>query len=394
VTTEDLPISVPTHYAAGYARARARDAALADHYAAALTRGDPEADAVIDACARENGGKPEWIHQGIEHGPEALSDAPSLVREFFAAVAVVPGWWQPERAFAGCRLFQANVELLMTAFVLGSGVEGFSTRTSLPFSITGRIVDGGVLRLQQNNRHLLEIMLPGGMEREGEGWKLSLRARMMHARVRWLIRRSRDWDAGWEAPISAAQVAYAAVNFSGRMLTHARRIGLAPSDEESDSFMLIWRYAGHLMGVPEALQARDEASANHLHTLGRLFEPPVGLEAIQISNAVIASAPFVAGITEPQARRRLSRHLYRVSRALIGDPLADALNFPAQSTGWVVPMLRARHAADRLGRRIVPGQEGRRRFAQFSLMADISARMDGGLSYKLPSRLYAELDQG
>ena len=49
-------------------------------------------------------------------------------------------------------------------------------------------------RLKQNNRHMLEIFMPGGMERHADGWTHSLRVRLVHARLRHLLAKSDDWD--------------------------------------------------------------------------------------------------------------------------------------------------------------------------------------------------------
>ncbi len=32
-------------------------------------------------------------------------------------------------------------------------------------------MDNGVRRLRQNNRHFLDIFFPGGLARNGDGWK-------------------------------------------------------------------------------------------------------------------------------------------------------------------------------------------------------------------------------
>ena len=55
--------------------------------------------------------------------------------------------------------------MFIGAFVGAVLIEGFATLISKSFAITGRVLDQGVRRLQQNNAHLLEIFLPQGMAR-------------------------------------------------------------------------------------------------------------------------------------------------------------------------------------------------------------------------------------
>ena len=84
--------------------------------------------------------------------------------------------------------------MILAAFVPGVLIEGFTTNIAKSFFITGRVRDQGVRRLGQNNRHMLEIFLPGGQYRQGDGWKLSVRISLVHARIRHLLNNSEEWD--------------------------------------------------------------------------------------------------------------------------------------------------------------------------------------------------------
>ena len=64
-------------------------------------------------------------------------------------------------------MFLRNLKMVLGGMIAGTLVEGFSTNISQSFFITGRLRDQGVRRLQQNNRHMLEIFFPGGLERPG-----------------------------------------------------------------------------------------------------------------------------------------------------------------------------------------------------------------------------------
>ena len=172
-------------------------------------------------------------------------------------------------------------------------MEGFTTNIARSFIITGRLRDQGVRRLKNNNRHVMEISWPEGLERRGDGWKLSVRIRLVHAQIRRLLRQSPDWDAErWGEPISAAHLAFAASAFSARFLKHSRRIGVPFSKEESASFMMIWLYSAHLMGIPEAILPRSEAEALKLYDAARLCEPYPDFESIIMANALVLQSHF------------------------------------------------------------------------------------------------------
>ena len=47
-----------------------------------------------------------------------------------------------------------------------------------------------------------------------------------------------------------------------------------------------------------------------------------------MSNSLINSAPLIIGIDDPKERRSLASYVFRASRALIGDEMADSLGYP------------------------------------------------------------------
>ena len=226
-------------------------------------------------------------------------------------------------------MFHRNSGVILAAFVAGVLIEGFTTNVAKSFFITGRVRDQGVRRLGQNNRHMLEIFLPGGLYRQGDGWKLSVRIRIVHARVRYLLNNSEEWDSeAWGMPISTAHLGYAAAAFSARLLKHMKTLGAVYDDEERASFMAVWRYTGLLMGIPETILFHDEEEALKLYDIGLICEPDAPIESIVMAHSLINSAPLIAGMTSPQDRERLANYVYRISRGLIGRETSERLMYP------------------------------------------------------------------
>ena len=281
--------------------------------------------------------------------------------------------------------------MVLAGMLAGVLVEGFSTNISESFFITGRLRDQGVRRLQQNNRHMVEIFFPSGLERYGDGWKLSVRIRLVHAHVRRLLADSEDWDAdAWGVPLSAAHVGHAVTSFSARLLKHMQGLGATYNDEEAASFMATWRYSGYLMGIPESILFRDEAEALKLFEIGTLCEPEPDSSSIVLANALVNSAPLVVGIDNPDERRNLAKYVYKVSRALIGDELADQLNYPKQSAFGVLLWFRTQAAYDRVMSKWFPNRVRKNNFTNFTTLLSGSRFDDGGISYRMPDHVYSE----
>ena len=121
-------------YVDGYARARA-------------------VDPVMDAVAEEMAPLPRglvhrFIQAGMEEDRDGLRNAPQWLRDFFIdAPQPDPDWLDRDAFGPGIRAFQGNSATVLSAFVTGVLIDGFSTPISKSFAQTGRIFDNGVWRL-------------------------------------------------------------------------------------------------------------------------------------------------------------------------------------------------------------------------------------------------------
>ena len=382
-------MQVPSDYKAGYEKARLVDKETADNYVAHTRVGDP----VMDALVEELASLPQrqvhkFIQAGMEVDRDGMRNAPQLLRDFFIdAPQPAPDWLDHDAFAPGVRAFQRNSVLVLSAFVTGVLLDGFSTLISMSFVQTGRIFDNGVWRLRQNNRHKMEIFWPGGLERHGDGWKLSVRIRFVHAQIRRLLTQTEEWEHdAWGVPVSAAHLGYAIACFAARTVKHSEALGARYSPEERASFHDVWRYTGYLMGIPETILFADESHALHIYRIGSMCEPPPTPEAIIMTNALVNSAPLVAGIEDREEREKLVKgNLYPISRALIGNKLADQLNFPPSRLPFTLFLFRLDQRIQRLRARL--RKEGP---TNFSTLLAASAYDDAGLSYRLPDHAHDE----
>ena len=381
-------MQIPTTYQEGYAKARAVNPALADSYIEHTFIGDPPADRAVAALSglrqRE---MHELIAAGMNRDEHLLRGAPQELRDLLDDCADTPDWFNDHSVYPGCRLFHSEPDIFLMAFAAGSIVQGFTTLISKSFATTGRIIDRGVHRLAHNIKHLYEIMIPDGLDRDGEGWKLSVRTRLIHAQMRQLLSQPGQWDAdAYGVPLHAAHIGLASALFSEQLMAHARRLGVHMTAEERASFMHVWRCSAWLMGVPESILFRNEAEAAELGRVGLLCEPPPDVDSIIVGNVIINSAALVAHVLEPAERQALTNQGYRISRALIGDELADQLEFPEQRTFYILPALRMERGLTKTVDRLLPGRAASRKMQALDSLLNAAMPSDGssGISYRLP----------
>ena len=169
-----------------------------------------------------------------------------------------------------------------------------------------------------------------------------------------------------------------------------KKLGASYTNEERESFMAVWRYTGHVMGIPSSILFRDEKSARHLRRIGAMCEPPPSPESIVMANALVNSAPLVIDITDPVERRTLAGYVFKVSRALIGNELADQLMYPPDisfGTLFIFRMQeRYKHLLAKLGRNRMENSN----FTRFTSLLGASVLEEAGISYRLPDHVYSE----
>ena len=386
-------MNIPSDYDQGYKEARKVAPEIASNYVAHTSIGDPVAEAMTEDLA-ELGSRKSWqlIQAAMESQDDAaLRDAPASMREFFKQAEIPPEWLDYSAFTPAVRMFHRNSGVILAAFVAGVLIEGFTTNIAKSFFITGRVRDQGARRLGQNNRHMMEIFLPGGLDRQGDGWKLSVRIRIVHARVRHLLNNTEDWDTeAWGIPISSAHLGYAIAAFSARLLKHMKTLGAVYSDEERESFMAVWRHSGYLMGIPETILFRDEEEALKLYDIGLMCEPTAPIESVVMAHSLVNSAPLIAGMTSPEERRKLARYVYRISRGLMGSETADRLMYPAYSSFGAVGWFKFQQRYGHILAKLLRGRSQNSNFTRFTSLLETSVFDEEGIRYTMPDHVYAE----
>ena len=373
-------LNFPSAYLDGHARAQAVDREAADNYVSHTVIGDPELDPMMEELASLRSAELHRFVGGcIEQSDEVALGAPRVLRDFFDNMET-PSWVDHESFDPGIRAFHANAVDTITAFLCGVLVEGFTTLIRKSFVITGRVILEPTQRRQkQNIRQLIEIFLPGGLSRHGDGWKLSMRIRFIHARVRYLLQNSDDWyEEAWGTPISAAHLGYAIAVFSAGLMQYSARLGAAYTQEEKESVLAIWRYAGHVMGIPETILFADMESASKIRRIARICEPHCDADSALMANAWLQSAAATGGVTDPSECAALTDRAFRLSRALIGNNLADQMRFPKHRAFGTLFLYRLKRRIERL----LQNEENSRHttFSQFMN----AAQFDERISYAMP----------
>ena len=378
-------IQPPSLYVEGYRKARLADPWLADVYVKNMMAGDPLADAAAESMAKFDQAKRHRLVEAAMNGDAGvLREAPQALKDLFDALESRPPFqFDPARAMAGTRAFYRHSDMFFVALVMSSLLAGLTEGMAKAFYITGRTA-GNLRRVRQNTRHIVEVTLPGGLERHGDGWKLTVRIRLVHAQMRHLFLNSGYWDVPAEGvPLNMSHMALGATGFSSANLEAVRKLGVRLTPEERDGYMHIWQYVTWLLGVPEELLISSVEQGERLRRVSRLCELPPKEKAKAAAHGYINTVPEILDVTDPAKRKSLLNGVYKVSRALVGNELADSLDYPKGSAFGILPLLRAQRRMKIILSKVLPGAAP---FAldNFSGMLQRSVYDDAGISYRMP----------
>ena len=320
------------------------DGPLAQRMFDALWEMDPLGDAAAEAIARE----PRWMARLGERSAQM----PEPLRELLDAASEVPEWVEPERVDeAGELLFRAG---LAGGIVLGakSLIAGYCAPAgNKPLAMTGQLRKKVSHRLAETSKYVVATCTPGALWPGGEGWEITLRVRLMHARVRQLIHDSGRWRAEhWGAPINQHDMIATGLLFSSVFVEGVRDFGVRVSREEADAFVHLWRYASWLMGCRADLLPRDMHEAGRLERLISRSQGAPDDDSRALTHALLESP---RGSIQGQPAEIQIALGHGFCRALIGDAMADELGVGGRRLRYIVPAIR-------LLSRVLPGPSRQR----------------------------------
>ena len=315
---------------------------------------DPAADAVAAAFAELPAGRGRrMLETALDSGIDAVEDAPPALIALFEQLDRPPFWVDWDRLDRGGAVF-------MRSGLLGIGALNVSVLPYMysspsgnkPLVFTGHLVERAPRRLAETARFVLKTCDPGGLRRGSEGFKITVRVRLMHAQVRRLLLRSGRWNPAWGGPVNQMYMAGTNIAMSVLLIEGLRRFGFRIGRDEAESLLHLWRYSGYIMGVAPELLCSTEAEGKQIVNLLTSLEGPPDEDSRALLTAVM-SASYLPRLDKIPFRVPAT---YGISRAVIGDELADAMGYPPRAHwGLILHALRPVVGAVQIAQRSLPG---------------------------------------
>jgi hypothetical protein len=284
------------------------------------------------------------LHRAIAEG--ARDDDPPALRRFVAAIEREPDWLDRDLLERGARAYRrmgrSRDDVLLALSLIGG--YRYAGPADLLVATGGLTGSTAMRRLGETTSWGHAVSRPGGMARDGEGFRVTAHVRAMHALVNDRFERRDDWDsAALGLPVNRSDLAGTLALFSATAMLGVRVLGRHIPARDSHAVMHLWRYVGWLMGVDEdwlfAGERAQHAFDHHL-LLAQSGPTPAGAA---LTTALVEGTrrSHGGGLRGWWARRRLLSHL----RLFLGARGCRDLEQPVLLPWSVIPEM-ARNAVE------------------------------------------------
>lgn len=306
-----------------------------DEVAAALAR----AMRPVDAAGPGRVTMREFRH-ALADGIGAVPEPPAALRDFFAAVDPVPDWVDFDLVDEGGRVARrfgrSAADVLLQLALIGS--YRFDGPPRLLVETGGLLGDSALRRIAETQKWATAVTAPGALRRPGEGFRLTVQVRVMHALVNQAYERDGRWDTErWGLPVNQSDLASTLGLFNAVQLFGVRLLGVRVSRAESRAFMHLWKYVGHLMGVDADWLCDREPEQHRLNYHLLLTQSYGGPAGPPLAGALVEAQRHLHFDHFARARHAYARaRLLSMLRYFLGRQGMRDLRLPL-TLPWAVP---------------------------------------------------------
>lgn len=295
------------------------------------------------------------FNQALAHGIDSVDAAPPALRDFFATVDAIPEWVDFDLVNEGARVYRRcgknAADVLLQLSLLGG--YRFGGPTDLLVATGGLTGDTTRRRLGETQKWGVAVSEHEAMRRDGEGFKLTVHVRLMHALVNHRFESGGRWDtAKWGLPINQSDQAATLGLFNGVLLLGVRSLGVRIAPAESRAIMHLWKYIGWLMGVNDdwLFDTEREQHAFNYHVL--LAQADISDAGPQLANGILDAQKTLHFRRFERLGRAYTRaRLLSMLRPFLGKESMRELKLPVRlpwaTVGVLVPNLFRYHVLGR-----------------------------------------------
>lgn len=295
---------------------------------------DTDADIALSAIQGQLRKTSEHDSLGRKHDLFSILQAGAkrdpILAQFWSDVNSVPDWVDWPQLERGQRVFHRYILASITGFIL----QGFIGENSAASGVVEVLTRTGgfdpknlARRLEETFRWLLGVTSDlQSIQPGGNGHADTIRVRLLHAQVRQRVLTLAERKPGYYnstkygLPINTLDSVHSISTFCcSPMWSQLPKMGINPTEDEIKDYVALFRYLGHLLGVPQLLFETTSRAKTIMHFMMEHESQPS-------SAAQTIAQNFIQTITSTKPYKLSHGFVAAGSRSMNGDELCDRLD--------------------------------------------------------------------
>lgn len=203
------------------------------------------------------------LHQMIDSYPKNKETYSENTQKFLNQIFSIPAWLNYELINAGCdfsnRTGTSGLATLRNYSLMG-GYE--SSAINKPLIFTEALKKGAVKRLSDTVVFWINVTSKNELQLKGKGFYSAITTRLIHSYSRIMIEKNPNWKSElWGRPLNIWDMLATNLGFSIAYIDGLKKLNFHPTQKEIDGTLHLWKYVGHLIGIPEHLLVENEQQA-------------------------------------------------------------------------------------------------------------------------------------
>ncbi|MDN5286450.1 MAG: hypothetical protein JWR38_2724 [Mucilaginibacter sp.] len=271
------------------------------------------------------------------------ADLPASVKQLFLTMQQRPAWLDEELIKAGCDLCMrsgTNALISLRDYSLMSGYDYAYLNKALIF--TGALKKGPAKRITDTLDFWVHVTRRKALEINAPGYQYIARTRMMHSFSRLMIHeRYANWDKEkWGEPINYWDMIATNIGFSLFYLHGLYLLGMGISEKEELGIFHLWKFVGHLLGIPHDYLPNDKKQATELFYLWTVGQVSADQDSILLAQALENEAT-ASNIFKKAYQKNLLKYLHTCYvRFLIDEQTCNRLGISKVRMYYLFPWFR------------------------------------------------------
>lgn len=208
------------------------------------------------------------LHQDFTQYPQNKEQLSNAAQQLFEELSTVPSWVDFDtinRGAAYCQRCGTSALSVLRNYCLMGGYE--SSAINKPLIFTQALHKGAVKRLSDTIDFWMYVTTTDGLRPKQAGVFSAMTTRIIHSYSRLEIEKNPDWKNDlWGKPINLWDMIATNLGFSIAFMDGLSKLQLAPTNEELEAVLHLWKYVGYLIGIPpELLPDTGEQAAKELY---------------------------------------------------------------------------------------------------------------------------------